>query len=89
MRPLTPRIKYLFTGRIQKNIERTKKYVLKDFTQAVILDLVVMDEAHYCKNIDSVCNNLVRTLNATAILAQTATPTPNRIKDILGHLEIA
>lgn len=81
--------KFAFSRQIRKNgKEVVRKYSLRPFLREIRFSLIVIDEAHGCKNPANVYSRFVRTLQAEAILAMTATPMPNHVKDIVGMLQL-
>lgn len=81
--------KYTFSRIVRKKgAEVVREYSLREYMQKVRFGLIVLDEAHGCKNPENVYSGFVRTLNAESILAMTATPMPNSVKDIMGMLRL-
>ena len=67
---------------------RGRRRRIAEAVRRVRFGLVILDEAHACKNPESVTSMLVRGLRKDMLLAMTATPLKNHVRDVMGYLRL-
>ena len=69
-------------------VARKARYTVREPFMATFFSTILIDEAYICRNFKNIIPKLIQNLPSRSIVAATATPLQNKVKDVVGYLHL-